>query len=148
DKLSGVHLALASLPVGTTLLILLGIFILITFIAGSYPALSLCASNSIDVLKGSFRAKKSTARLRRWLVVFQFAIAVFLILSTFVIRGQLSFLQTKNLGFDKNHVVMIPSHDPAIKDAFKEVKGVQNVSLANGYPSRLGWTSSATAPSA
>ncbi len=146
DKLSGVHLTFASLPIGMLLLILAGVFVFITLIAGSYPALSLSVFNSVNVLKGSFRMKKSSARLRKGLVVFQFAIAVFLILCTFVIQKQLTFLQTKNLGFDKDHVVMIPTNDASLKSAYQQIKSVQDVSLASAFPSRIGWTSDATAP--
>jgi putative ABC transport system permease protein len=145
NDLAGTSFALESLP-ARMLLILVGIFVLITFIAGSYPALSLSVFNPSNVLKGSFQMKKRNAHLRGGLVIFQFAIAVFLIVCTFVIRDQLNFLQNKNLGFDKEHVVVIPSNDASLKSAFEQQKGVQSVSLVNQFPSHLGWTDVATAP--
>jgi len=80
----------------------------ISLLAGSYPALILTGFKPVKVLKGSFKNTGSGQWLRKSLIVFQFVISVFLIVATFIIQKQLYFIQHKKLGYDREHVLVLP----------------------------------------
>jgi len=108
-----------------TVLFLLGLLLLIGLVAGSYPAVVLARFRPADVLKGSLHVRGDRSLLRRGLVVFQFAISIMLITCTLLMGQQMRFLQTKNLGFDKEQVVVIPTEQPLeegqrLTDLFRE----------------------------
>ncbi len=86
--------------------ILIGFTILVGVLAGSYPAFYLSSFIPAKVLKGdSHESRKSL--LRNGLVIFQFGISICLLIGTFVIKKQLDFIQNKNLGFNKEHLLSI-----------------------------------------
>lgn len=90
-----------------TLLGIAGTVIFIGILAGIYPSFILSSFNTIRVLKGntSFTSRKKDG-LRSGLVVFQFAVSTALIIATFIVYQQLHFLQNKNLGFNKDQVII------------------------------------------
>jgi putative ABC transport system permease protein len=116
----------------------------ISFAAGAYPALLLSRLKLIKVLKTGFSFTGGTG-LRRSLIVFQFTISVFLIISTFVIFQQLSYIQHKNLGYDKDHVIVLPvdnvirpNYTP-IKEAILRIPQVQGVTCGAEETTRIQW---------
>jgi putative ABC transport system permease protein len=86
--------------------ILIGFSILVGVLAGSYPAFYLSSFVPAKVLKGDRQASRKSM-LRNGLVIFQFGISICLLIGTFVVRKQLDFVQNKNLGFNKEHLVSI-----------------------------------------
>ncbi|GAB4032912.1 ABC transporter permease [Spirosoma jeollabukense] len=121
------------------LLLLLGIGVVVSLIAGSYPALVLARFQPIRVLKGQLKVT-GVGQFRKGLIVFQFAITAFLITSTLLVRNQLSYIQQKKLGYSKDHVLMLPVDKQvlakirSIKSEFRQNADVQQVSLASESP--------------
>jgi putative ABC transport system permease protein len=92
-------------------------------LAGTYPAFYLSSFHPVKVLKGSVQSGKSKGTLRKLLVTFQFIISIVMIIATLVVTDQLRFLQNKDLGYDKNNVVVIELQDTAFirkTPAFRE----------------------------
>jgi putative ABC transport system permease protein len=96
---------------------LLGIVFLTGIIAGSYPAFYLSKFTPATVLKGKLRFG-SEVQARKVLVIFQFAMSIILIVSVWVVHKQIEFIQTENLGYSKDNIVIIGSE--GIKDEKKE----------------------------
>jgi putative ABC transport system permease protein len=96
-----------SIPFDSTLFVSVafGGAIAIGIIAGIYPAFFLSAFRPLSIIKGSTGTGKSF--IRNGLVVFQFAISIFLIIGTITVNRQLSFIQNKEMGFDRSQVIVV-----------------------------------------
>jgi putative ABC transport system permease protein len=115
NMIAAKQLTLDSLLRPATLTALGIILFSIGFFGSLYPALVLSGFNPIKVLKGNIRTGFSGIRFRQSLIVVQFFISVVLIVSTLVIRGQLSYIQNKKLGYDNDHVVVLRGDESVIK---------------------------------
>ncbi|MEO0555339.1 MAG: ABC transporter permease, partial [Bacteroidota bacterium] len=71
------------------------------------PAFFLSAFTPVEVLKGNMQTKKSSGSLRNALVVFQFAISIVLIASTLIVQDQITFIQSKDMGYQKDQMMVI-----------------------------------------
>jgi putative ABC transport system permease protein len=118
----------------------IGIVLTISLLAGSYPALVLSNFQPIKVLKGVFKNSGSGAALRKSLIVFQFMISVFLIIATFVIQKQMQYIQNKNLGFNRENVIILDADQkiiekyPTIREEFRANPDILSVSKSYESP--------------
>ncbi|MCB0488168.1 MAG: ABC transporter permease [Cyclobacteriaceae bacterium] len=110
-------------------------------IAGIYPSLYLTSFRPASVLKGKLAAGLRSG-LRNGLVTVQFVVSIVFIIATIVVHQQLQFFQSKNLGFDKDNVLVIDNaekltdHVKAFRDEAARVPGVVDASIAMTVPGR------------
>lgn len=125
--------------------------LLVSFFAGLYPALILSGTQIMKVLKKGFNFTGGNNMLRKTLIVAQFGISVFLIIYTVIIWQQMHYMQTKNLGYDKQHIVVLPiggsmlNNFQNLKDAFSQVRGVESVTASYETPEYVEWGDGITA---
>ncbi len=125
------------------LLILLVGAILIGMAAGSYPAFLMASFKPVSVLKGKIQSSMRGKRFRDALVVFQFCASVVLLVGTAVIYTQLHYIRNKELGFDKEHVVVIQraeklgSQQLAFKDQLYQNPDVLSATFTDSLPQIL-----------
>ncbi|MBL7864733.1 MAG: ABC transporter permease [Cyclobacteriaceae bacterium] len=129
-QLMGNTIALSALVIVT---VLLGI------ISGLYPAFYISALKPVLILKGKFQFSSVGHWLRNGLVVFQFTISIVLISATLVVYDQLSFLQNKSLGFEKENVVVINhlsqgDRSAGIHEELRKIPGITSVGATNSVP--------------
>ena len=110
----------------------IGLLTVTGFVAGSYPALFLSSLNPVRVLKGSLKFTWGATFFRKGLVVFQFALSIILIVGMIVIYRQMDYIQTKNLGYNRENLIYIPIEGDLVKnyDLFKHQAGKETSILA------------------
>lgn len=118
--------------------------LLISLIAGAYPAMILSGMQPARVLKGVFKNSPGAKWIQQGLVVFQFAITVVLIVSTIIIQRQLQYLQERNLGYDRDHVIELKvdwemTYDKAnlVKQQLRAIPGVVSVARTGNSPVKI-----------
>ena len=118
---------------GFSLCVLLGTGLL----AGSYPAFVLSSFEPVRALKGTLRSRRMG--LNQVMVVVQFSISVVLIITTLVVHGQLTFVRSKELGFEKEHIVILPFFirdrglRPKVKTILNELRAQPGVLKASAF---------------
>jgi putative ABC transport system permease protein len=131
-------------PVPLISLFFLGVTI--SLLAGSYPAFVLSNSGLAGILKSGVRVSSSGGGLRKSLIVFQFVISVFLVIATIVVLKQVSFIQHKEMGYDREQVIVLPVDSKThsiyypLKKAMELDAGVQSVSGAYDAPTFVQWS--------
>ncbi|HVV56210.1 MAG TPA: ABC transporter permease, partial [Mucilaginibacter sp.] len=151
NQLTGKVLSFSILLQPVPVVLLVFFCALIALVSGSYPAFVLSNARLINILKSGLRMTSSGGAFRRSLIVFQFFVSVCLIISTIVILQQLHYIQNKKLGYDKDHVIVLPVNwrmrpqYEAIKTEIGRLPQVISVSGANAKPTFVQWGDGITA---
>ena len=145
NQIAGTHLTPDLLWQPVPIIALLLLCVLVSFASGAYPAFIVSSFKLVDILKSKIRLSSSGGLGRRSLIVFQFAISIFLIVTTLIIGQQLAFIQEKDLGYDKEHILVLPVDGAMRKqyDAIKEAitRNPQVISVSGAYetPTFIEW---------
>ena len=140
NNLSGKELAITPQILLWLLPSLLVFIIVIGCLAGSYPALYLSSFQPIQVLKGKLAAGFKGSVLRNVLVVGQFVISIGLIIGTLVIYNQLKYIQTKDVGFNREQVLTVwdtwtlGDKTKTFKQEISQLAGVQSATMSGYLP--------------
>ncbi|TLV01024.1 ABC transporter permease [Dyadobacter luticola] len=128
--------------------VLAGLLLITGLVAGSYPAFFLSSLSPIRILKGgaSSRLKFGTKStfLRQGLVVFQFGLSIILIVGMIIIYKQVDYVQTKNLGYDRENLIYFPlegdltKNFEVLQEELTQVPGVKDISSMTSNPASNG----------
>ncbi len=138
NHLTGKSIALLNPDNGLVALGFLGFSLVVGLLAGIYPAFYLSGFKPVLVLKGLGTVGKNTITLRQSLIVVQFVISVVLIIGSLVISSQLDFIQSTELGFSKEHVLVLnnagatKSKRESLRNDLLQVAGVQKAAGSDG----------------
>ena len=142
NNLLGSKLVLGLFANWYTIPLLLLFTIFVGFLSGSYPAFFLSSFNPYEVLKGSVKNSMKNGRLRRVLVVFQFAVSILLIVGTLIMYRQIKYMLNRDLGFNKEELIVINRAEAlgkkmkSFKETVKNIPGVVNITSSTAIPGR------------
>lgn len=151
DQLIGKELSFSLLLHPLPMLTLVVLCVLIAFASGGYPAFVLSNTKLINILKSGVKLTSSGGIFRKALIVFQFTVSVCLIVATVIVLQQLNYIHKKDLGYDKDHVIVLTmdhyahEHYEAIKNEISLLPNVVSVSGANAEPVLVQWGDGITA---
>ncbi|MGZ8552833.1 MAG: ABC transporter permease [Chitinophagaceae bacterium] len=140
NRLADTQLTVAILFQPKLVAALTGLLLLISLVAGLYPAIFLARFKSTDVFRNVVKAGKDNW-LRKSLVTTQFALSILLIIATIVVNKQMQYMANKDLGFQKEQIVVIPLTNTGIEaknkefvTALKQYPGIESMSSSNRVP--------------
>jgi putative ABC transport system permease protein len=107
NNLASKELSFMNLLEGKFILLMVGVMVLVGLLAGSYPAFYMSMFRPVEVLKGLVRQGMKSGPIRSALVIFQFSISIIMIIGTAIVFDQLSFIQNKKLGYEKDQILMV-----------------------------------------
>lgn len=145
NQLSSKSLSLGTFVSGQGLLILILLSLFLTFASGFYPAVVLSAFDTVMVLKGKFSSSRKGIRFRRGLVTFQFVISVVMIIATWGAFQQMSYIFNKDMGFDRDQIVIVNFSSgliekaPTIRERMLANSNIQSASLTSLVPAYNSW---------
>jgi len=142
NNLTGKELEFNLFSDGFSIVALFAFVLFVGILAGSYPGFFLASFQPVTVLQGKLARGMRSGKLRSGLVVFQFTISIILFIGTLVVLRQLEYFQNKDLGFNKDRVIVIPRSDvlenqgEAFKQELLQHSGITNVSFSNTLPGK------------
>lgn len=144
NDIAGKTLLFSSIFTGNIWLFVAGLCLLTGLLAGLYPAFYLTSFNPVTVLKGvkPFKNNSGNLFIRNGLVVFQFTISITLIICTIIVFQQLQYTQNKDLGLDKENVIVIANtkrlgnDEEAFRQELTRQPGVINAAISSSIPTK------------
>ena len=133
-------LSLSIINSTTGIISLVAVAIIVGISSGFYPAFVLASYNPTEVLKGTMSPGSMSKRLRGILVVFQFTVSILIIIGSIIVYSQLNYLTRKDLGFDKNNLVIIRRVDAfwqqmgSFREQLLALPGVEKVGYSRSIP--------------
>jgi putative ABC transport system permease protein len=119
---------------------LIALIVIVGVSAGFYPAFVLASFNPLEVLKGTLNPGSMSKRLRGILVVFQFTVSIVIIIGSIIVYNQLNFMTKKDLGFEKENLIVIRRPDAFFRqlEPFRnqvlQIPGVEKVGFSRQVP--------------
>ncbi|HXB30694.1 MAG TPA: ABC transporter permease [Puia sp.] len=146
NSISGKEFTLQTLLQPFNIILLIGILLFTGLVGGSYPAFYLSSFQPVSILKGALSKASGNVNLRRSLVVLQFSISMIMLICTWVVYAQLSYLRKKDVGYNKNQVMTITVNTGedergkifAMNNELRNLPGVKTVGTGNNYPGTPG----------
>jgi putative ABC transport system permease protein len=145
-----ISLSNSSIIIGVIILV-----VMISLLAGYYPALVMSALKPVEVLKGKMQTSYRGVQLRRALVVFQFVISVGLVTGTWIVLDQLDYMQKQTLGFDKDEIFILNAARVRSSNAYafetfksqlRDLAMINDVTYTNAIPGHQGWAGQVAYP--
>ena len=116
NTLANKQLPFSSLFQPYIIMSLVAIVMFTGIVGGSYPALYLSGFNPVNVLKGKLSSRGGNSAFRKTLVVVQFGLSIFMLISTLIVFDQLQFLRDKDLGFEKENIIRLNLSNKEMRD--------------------------------
>ncbi len=142
NRLTGKEFTLFSLSDPFFIVGAAAIALVVGFVSGIYPAFVLAAFQPMSSLKSGTTHSASGILLRKGLVVFQFALSIGIICSTLIVRQQLKYIQSLNLGYDKEQILVVPLNKDlrqnveAFRNELLKDPGIENATTSSYVPTR------------
>jgi putative ABC transport system permease protein len=140
NQLTGKEISVDLLNSITGIISLLLLIFVVGISAGFYPAFVLASFNPVEVLKGTLNPGSMSKTLRGILVVFQFTVSIIIIIGSIIVYDQLNFMTSKDLGFEKENLIVIRRPDAFFRqlEPFRtqllQIPGIEKVGFSWALP--------------
>jgi putative ABC transport system permease protein len=139
NNITGNHYELHLLSDSTAMIVIFALLLIMSFLSGSYPAIFLSAFKPVEALKGKLKSGKEGRSFRNGLVVFQFSASIILIVGTMVVFQQLKFLSEKDVGFNRENLLVLDrlewvNDKETLLNSLTQIPGVNRASWCSSVP--------------